>query len=127
MSDSIFTKIIKGEIPSNKVYEDDSVITILDVNPEAPGHLLVIPKKQTDKFYEMDNEDFSYLMAIAKTIASALAKASGMRTVLKIVGTDVPHVHVHLIPLRNAGTNKLSGLDKKEIVETIKKELENVN
>lgn len=127
MNDSIFTKIIKGEISSDKVYEDDSTIVILDIQPEAPGHLLVIPKKQINKFYEMNDEDFSHLMLVVKKIASALEQVSGLRTVLKIIGTDVPHVHVHLIPLRNAGENKLFSKSSGEIVEIIKRELENVN
>lgn len=119
MIDSVFTKIIKGEIPSNKVYEDDKIIAILDVEPEAPGHILVVPKQQVDKFYEMNDEDFSGLMIVAKKIAAALEKASGLRTIMKIIGTDVPHVHIHLIPLRD-GNNKLSGKTPIEVAESIR-------
>lgn len=123
MADSIFTKIINNEIPANKVYEDSFAIVILDIEPEAPGHLLVIPKKQVDKFYEMTDEDFSKLTALTKKIASKLERASGLRTVLKIVGTDVPHVHIHLTPLRD-GENKLVGKTLEEIAEIIKEEIE---
>lgn len=119
MEDSVFTKIIKGELPSNKVYEDDYSIAFLTIEPDAPGHLLVVPKKQIDKFYEMSDEDFSQLMVVVKKIAIGLEKASGLRTVLQIIGTDVPHVHVHLIPLRD-GDNKLAGKPAEEIAETIK-------
>lgn len=122
MEDSVFTKIIKGELPSNKVYEDEFAIAILTIEPDAPGHLLVIPKKQTDKFYEMSDEDFSRLMVLVKKIAIGLEKASGLRTIMQVIGTDVPHVHIHLVPLRD-GDNKLSSKSPEEIVEEIKKEI----
>lgn len=123
MQDSVFTKIIKDELPSNKVYEDDFTVTILTIDPEAAGHLLVIPKKQIDKFYDMTDEDFSRLMVVSKKIAPALERASGLRTILKIIGTDVPHVHVHLAPLREGGMNKLVDKTPEEIAEAVKREL----
>lgn len=98
MEDSIFTKIIKGEIPAHKIYEDDKVIAFLDIVPETPGHTLVIPKAQVDKFYDLSDSDYSELFAVVKQLAARLEQATGQRTLVKIIGTDVPHTHVHLIP-----------------------------
>lgn len=122
MADSVFTKIIKGELPARKVYEDYQTLAILTIEPDTAGHLLVIPKKQVDKFYEMTNEEFADLMTTTKKIAIGLEKASGLRTILKIIGTDVAHVHVHLIPLRD-GKNKLAGKNLDEIRAAIMEEL----
>ncbi|MDR1032904.1 MAG: HIT domain-containing protein [Candidatus Nomurabacteria bacterium] len=98
MQDSIFTKIIKGEIPSHKVYEDDKVLAFLDIMPETAGHTLVIPKAQVDKFYDLQADDYEALFAAVKKIAAHMEQVLGQRTLVKIVGTDVPHTHIHLIP-----------------------------
>lgn len=99
MSDSIFTKIIKGEIPCHKVYEDDKVIAFLDIHPIKPGHTLVVPKKQVEQFTELSPEDYSYLMAVAQLVAKKIQEVTGsLRIFLRIEGTDVAHTHVHLIP-----------------------------
>ena len=101
MSETIFTKIIRGEIPSCKVYEDDKVYAFLDINPEATGHTLVVPKVPVDKFYDIAEEDYDAVFRAAKLIARKLDEVTGQRVLVKIIGTDVPHAHVHLIPLRD--------------------------
>lgn len=99
MSDSIFTKIIKGEIPCHKIYEDERVIAILDIHPIKPGHTLVIPKKQVEQFTELEPEDYSYLMAVVQLIAQQIQLTLNIRRIcVRIEGLDVSHTHVHLIP-----------------------------
>jgi histidine triad (HIT) family protein len=99
MSDSIFTKIIKGEIPAYRIYEDDDVLAFLDIHPIVPGHTLVIPKKQTEFIWDLSDEDYQKLMAAVKKIALHLRETLDVSYVgEKVVGTDIPHAHVHLIP-----------------------------
>ena len=95
---SIFTKIINGEIPSYKIYEDDKTIAFLDINPETKGHTLVVPKLEVDKIYDLPDEDFAALMATVKKLSKHLEQKTGQRTLWKVIGTDVPHAHVHLMP-----------------------------
>ena len=95
---SVFTKIINGEIPCYKVYEDEKTMAFLDINPETPGHTLVIPKKEVDKIYELDDEDYNALMTTVKKLSVNMEKVLGARTLWKVIGTDVPHAHVHLLP-----------------------------
>ena len=97
---TIFTKIIKGEIPSYKVAENDDFYAFLDVNPNAKGHTLVVPKKEANKLFEMDEETYNGLMRFSRKIAIALEKTIPCKRVgMAVVGLEVPHVHVHLIPL----------------------------
>ena len=96
---SIFTKIIQGEIPCYKIYEDDKTFAFLDIHPESKGHVLVIPKNEVDKIYELPDEDYQALMATVKKLSQHMEKVLGQRTLWKVVGTDVPHAHVHLMPL----------------------------
>jgi len=96
---SVFTKIIKGEIPSYKIYEDDKTMAFLDIHPEVWGHTLVIPKNEVDRVYDLADEDYAALMKTAKKLAQHMEKVTGKRIVWKIVGTDVPHAHIHLEPL----------------------------
>jgi histidine triad (HIT) family protein len=99
MEDSIFTKIIKGEIPAHKIYEDDRTLAFLDIHPTQPGHTLVIPKKQVEFLWDLDDEDYQAVMATTKKVALHLRKAMDVTYVgVKVIGTDVPHTHVHLIP-----------------------------
>ena len=102
---SIFTKIIKGEIPCYKIYEDDKTIAFLDINPETPGHTLVIPKNEIDKIYELPDEDYQALMATVKKLSAHMEKVLGARTLWKVIGTDVPHAHVHLLPFDETWTH----------------------
>ena len=99
MEDSIFTKIVKGEIPSHKVYEDDTVYAFLDIHPVQPGHNLVIPKNQVKYVWDMDDEDYQAVMIAAKKIATHMREVLDKPYVGEaVVGLDVPHAHVHLIP-----------------------------
>ncbi|MBR5669878.1 HIT domain-containing protein [Candidatus Saccharibacteria bacterium] len=95
---SIFSKIVAGEIPCYKVYEDDKTLAFLDINPESKGHTLVIPKVEVDKIYELSDEDYHALWASVKKVAARMEEVSGRRTLMKVIGTDVPHAHVHLMP-----------------------------
>lgn len=96
--ESIFTKIIKGEIPSHKVYEDDKTIAIIPLNPIAVGHVLVIPKTQVDQFYDLEDEDYIAVMATVKKVAKRLKQVYQTKRVgLQVVGLDVPHAHIHVI------------------------------
>ena len=95
---SVFTKIINGEIPCYKIYEDDKTFCFLDINPETPGHTLVVPKKEIDKIYELPDEDYHALMDAAKKVSAHMEKVLGTRTLWKVIGTEVPHAHIHLLP-----------------------------
>lgn len=96
---SIFSKIIAGEIPCYKIYEDEKTLAFLDIHPEMPGHTLVIPKVEVDKLYELQMEDYLAVMKTVKILASRMEKVLGKRTLMKVIGTDVPHAHVHLVSL----------------------------
>ena len=95
---SVFTKIINGEIPCYKIYEDEKTMAFLDINPETPGHTLVIPKKEVDKIYDLEDEDFNALMHTVKMLSAHMEQVLGARTLWKVIGSDVPHAHVHLLP-----------------------------
>ena len=98
MEESVFTKIIKGEIPCHKIYEDEKTLAFLDIHPESMGHVLVIPKVQVDKIYELPEDDYVALWASVKKVAKRMEDVLGQRTLMKVIGTDVPHAHVHLMP-----------------------------
>ena len=95
---SVFTKIIRGEIPCYKIYEDDKTLAFLDIAPEAVGHTLVVPKVEVEKIYELSNEDYQALMATVKKLMVHYEKVLGKRMTMKVVGVDVPHAHVHILP-----------------------------
>ena len=124
MEDSIFTKIIKGEIPCYKIYEDERTVAFLDIAPESLGHTLVIPKVQVDKIYELPEEDYVALWKTVKKVAARMEKVFGQRTLMKVIGTDVPHAHVHLMPYdetwKYGRTLKLSEEKMKEIQGKLK-------
>lgn len=97
---TIFSKIIKGEIPSYKIAENEKFFAFLDINPLVEGHTLVIPKMEVDKFLDMPNDYLSEVLLFAKPIATAIEKAFPcQRCGLSVVGLEVPHAHLHLIPL----------------------------
>lgn len=97
---SIFTKIVNGEIPAYKVAEDDNYLAFLDVNPNAKGHTLCIPKQEINKIFDMEEEHYLGLMKFSRRVAKALEKTVPCKRVgVAVVGLEVPHVHVHLIPL----------------------------
>ena len=104
MSDSIFTKIIKGEIPCYKIAEDDRFIAFLDVFPIKKGHTLVVPKVQIDYLFDLDDSLLSDLMIFAKKVAQKMERAiSCERIGIAVIGLEVPHAHIHLVPLDTVG------------------------
>ncbi|PIF61653.1 HIT family protein [Flavobacterium sp. 11] len=127
---SIFTKIINGEIPCYKIAEDENFLSFLDVNPNAKGHTLCIPKQEINKIFEMEDDLYIGLMQFSKKIAVALEKTVPCKRIgMAVVGLEVPHAHVHLIPLNEMDEmrfqNKVS-LSKDEfeaLAESIKANL----
>jgi histidine triad (HIT) family protein len=101
---SIFTKIINGEIPCYKIAEDDNFLAFLDVNPNAKGHTLCVPKQEIDRIFELEDDLYLGLMQFSKKIAIALEKTVPCNRIgLAVIGLEVPHAHVHLIPLNEMG------------------------
>jgi histidine triad (HIT) family protein len=97
---TIFTKIINGEIPCYKVAETDKYLAFLDVNPNAAGHTLCIPKQEVNKIFDMEEDDYLGLMQFSRKVAKALEKSVDCKRIgVAVVGLEVPHTHVHLIPL----------------------------
>ncbi len=124
---SIFKKIIDGEIPCYKVAEDDNFLAFLDVNPNAKGHTLCIPKKEIDKFFDIEDDLFLGLMAFSKKVAIALEKTVPCKRIgMAVIGLEVPHAHVHLIPLNEMGemTFKHKVSMSKEEFETLAKSIQ---
>ena len=98
--ESIFTKIINGDIPSYKIAEDDNFFAFLDINPNAKGHTLCVPKKEVDKIMDMDEALYLGLMGFSRSVGKAIEAAIDCKRVgITVIGLEVPHVHVHLIPL----------------------------
>lgn len=98
---SIFTKIIEGEIPCHKIAEDNDFIAFLDINPNAKGHTLCVPKEEVDKLFDLGEQKYLQLMQFSRTIAKALeATVPCKRIGVSVIGLEVPHVHVHLIPIQ---------------------------
>lgn len=126
---SIFTKIINGEIPSYKILEDEKFYAFLDINPLAEGHTLVVPKKEIDYFFDLDDELLAEMIVFAKKVAKALKQAIECKRVgLIVIGDEVPHAHIHLIPFQNVSQMsftspklKLSDEQMKEIQAKILK------
>jgi len=109
---TIFTKIIEGEIPSHRVYEDDSTYAFLDINPRQPGHTLVVPKVEVDYLFDLSPEQYGALWGAANTVASALKQVTGCaRVVVIVLGYEVPHAHIHLIPSNDLGDIPFPPLD----------------
>lgn len=97
---SIFQKIISGEIPSYKIAEDENYYAFLDINPLAMGHTLVIPKKETDYLFDMENEEYQNLWLFAKTVAIAIKKVVTCQKIgVAVIGLEVAHAHIHLVPI----------------------------
>jgi histidine triad (HIT) family protein len=101
---SIFSRIIKGEIPAWKVAESEHFLAFLDVNPLAKGHTLIVPKLETDYFFDLSDEEISGIMVFSKKVASALRSTLPcLRIGMSVIGLEVPHAHVHLVPLNSMG------------------------
>lgn len=99
---SIFTRIIAGEIPSYKIAEDERFFAFLDINPLAEGHTLVIPKKETDYIFDIEDQDIADLMVFSKKVGKAIGKAIPCQKVgLTVIGLEVAHAHIHLIPINS--------------------------
>jgi histidine triad (HIT) family protein len=98
MEPSIFTKIIEGEIPCHKIYEDERVIAFLDIHPQQPGHTMVVPKEQIDLLWDLPDDVFTNLWLTSKKIAIHMGKVTGKRIGVHVEGNGVPHAHVHLVP-----------------------------
>lgn len=128
---TIFTKIIKGEIPCHKIAEDERFLAFLDINPTAEGHTLVIPKVEVDYLFNLDDEMYTGLMLFAKRLAPAIAKAVPcLRIGVAVIGLEVPHTHIHLVPLNtmsdiNFSKPKLKPSQEElaKVAERIKKNL----
>ena len=127
---SIFTKIVNGEIPCYKIAETDEFLAFLDVNPNSKGHTLCIPKKEIDKIFDLDEATYTGLMQFSRFVAIAIEKAIPCKRVgVTVIGLEVPHVHVHLIPLhtmedaRFIQKTKLSHEEFQEVANSIKAEL----
>ena len=122
---SIFSKIISGEIPSFKIYEDESFLAFLDINPNALGHTLCIPKREIDQIFDLDDKTLSELIIFSKKVANAIKKAVVCERVgMSAIGLEVPHVHVHLIPINNMNDmsfdTKIS-MTESQFIETMNK------
>lgn len=103
MQETIFTKIVKGEIPSHKIYEDEYVFAFLDIHPKTPGHTLVIPKRQVEFVWDMDEQEYNAAMDAVKRIALRLREEFGYTYVGELVfGMDVPHAHIHVYGFNKA-------------------------
>ena len=97
---SIFTRIIDGEIPCYKIYEDDRYFAFLDINPLARGHTLVVPKQETDYIFDLEDDLIGDMLTVSKKIARALDKTMDCKRVgMAVLGLEVPHAHIHLIPI----------------------------
>jgi len=128
---SIFTKIIKGEIPSYKIAEDENYFAFLDISPVAKGHTLVVPKNEIDYIFDLDDELLAGLHVFAKKIAKAIEKSVTCKRIgTAVVGLEVPHAHLHLIPINEISDLsfekpklKLSDQEFKDLLEKIKSNL----
>lgn len=105
---SIFTRIINGEIPAHKIYEDDHVIAFLEIHPIKEGHTLVVPKKQIDHIWDLEDEDYEYLWSVVKKIGSHMREVIGSpRIGVTVEGFGVPHAHIHLLPIYHGNDLKI--------------------
>ena len=119
---SIFSKIVDGIIPCYKGYEDDDCLAFLDINPNSFGHALCILKREVDYLFDLNDVEYNKLMNFSKTVTNGLEKSvTCKRVALSVVGLEVPHVHVHLIPL-----NSMSDMDFSKNIQLEKKDFENL-
>lgn len=131
---TIFSKIIKGEIPCYKIAENDNFFAFLDIRPMAKGHVLVIPKHETDYLFDLDDDVLSEMIVYSKKIAKAIQKVVPCKRIgLMVIGMEVPHAHIHLIPINAEGDMnlsnprlKLSEDEFQQITKDITSELDNI-
>lgn len=132
MMGSLFTKIINREIPAHIVAEDENFIAFLDINPLTDGHTLVVPKKEVDYIFDLDDKTLSEINLFCKRVAKAIEKSvSCLRVGIAVVGLEIPHTHIHLIPLNsmediNFNKEKLD-LSEEQLSETAKKINDNLD
>jgi histidine triad (HIT) family protein len=120
---TIFSRIIAGEIPSYRIAEDDRFYAFLDIKPMQPGHTLVVTKQETDYLFDLDDALLADMMLFAKRVARAIEKAMACRRVgVMVIGLEVPHAHIHLIPIQQEGDMSLA----RKRVELSSKELEQI-
>ncbi len=122
---TIFSKIIAGEIPSYKVAEDENFFAFLDINPVNWGHTLVVPKREVDYIFDMDDEELGAMMKFSKRVAKAIKAAIPCRKVgVTVIGLEVPHAHIHLVPMQQEGDmdfkSKISDPDRERMAEIAK-------
>lgn len=128
---SVFSKIIKGEIPAYRIAEDEHFFAFLDISPLAKGHTLVVPKQETDYIFDIEDEQHKALWNFAKKVAGALKKAVPCKRIgIAVIGLEVPHAHIHLIPMNkvsdmNFASPKLSfpASEMEEVAQKIRAEL----
>jgi histidine triad (HIT) family protein len=123
---SIFSRIIQGEIPCYKIAEDDRFFAFLDINPLTRGHTLVVPKKETDYLFDIADQDLADMMVFSKKIARAIQQVIPCERIgVAVIGLEVPHAHIHLVPLKNMGdlnfANPKLKLSKEEFTEIAEK------
>lgn len=128
---SIFTKIISGEIPSYKIKEDEHFFAFLDIFPLVKGHVLVVPKSETDKIFDLSDEYLSRMLVFARPIAKAIEKSFNCnRCGISVIGLEVPHAHMHLIPINTSNdlnfTRPKLSLSKEELAEIEQKIISNL-
>jgi histidine triad (HIT) family protein len=129
---SIFSKIISGDVPAHKVAEDDNHLAFLDIFPLAKGHVLVIPKKETDYIFDIATDEYLELWKFAQKVAKAMGKVISCKRIgVAVIGLEVPHAHIHLVPLNNVSDInferpklKLPELEMKAIAQEIAKEIQ---
>lgn len=128
---SIFTKIVKGEIPAHRIAESEDFLAFLDIQPLAEGHTLVIPKKEVDNLFDLDEETYVGLQLFAKIVAEAIAKSIVCKRVgVAVIGLEVPHCHIHLVPINGVGDinfeKEKMALDQESLAVTAQKIRKNV-
>ena len=125
--DSIFTKIVKGEIPCYKIAEDDKFLAFLDINPVQKGHTLVIPKEEIDYLFDLNDSLLQEMILFAKEVSIKIKNSIDCKRIgMSVIGFDVPHAHIHLIPINNIGdmdfsnaNTEVTSIEFKEVLNTI--------
>lgn len=126
---TIFSRIIKGEIPCYKIAENDKFFAFLDINPVMKGHTLVVPKKENDYIFSIGDEELGEMMVFAKKVACAIEKAVPCKRIgVAVIGLEVPHAHIHLIPITDEGDmdfrKKIQGMSEDEFLDIQKRIVE---
>ena len=128
---TIFSKIVKGDIPCYKIAEDERFFAFLDINPVMKGHTLVIPKRETDYLFSLEDDELADMMVFAKKVAKAIEKAVPCKRIgVAVIGLEVPHAHIHLIPITQEGDldfkKEHTHLSEEEFLEVQKRIVENL-